>query len=168
MLDCKYFEFACPPYVGGQWVVQALARARLFTYQPIKSWHQAKQPWKNLSSPVLWISLVQHPLSWLYNWYASPMASKERFPEFRDYAAFVLEKEPRRLTNLLRGYPADCFLRREDLPQALETLLESFGIAPPNIPPPSRLYVPRHYLTEAQWEKLRETERELFERFDYF
>jgi hypothetical protein len=144
MIDYGLFHYAAPPRCANSWFKCAMGYAGLTSWvghtgdRNICSWYEHIP---HLSTPqkVLKVSLVRHPYSWLQSYYANYRNRKTRIPmvdrflplpcdSFDEFVRAYLHDIPGAVGEMFSSYEADTVLRLEDLPHAVDLLLESLGV----------------------------------------
>jgi hypothetical protein len=184
VFDYELFHFIAIPEMGLGWWNRACKISRLqcrFLSNTPLSW---KRSYKIPS-----VALIRHPCDWLfYTWYKEDGPNKwtymmQDFGEYKTFDDFVvayIERKPH-ILSLPYEYCqlADIVLRFEDMPYAFAETAKILG-ADPQLFQGSFFQVPtkdfglpiketsRPYWGDGLWEALVQTEKDVFELYDYY
>ena len=139
MLIYPQFDFAAPPCVYAHWFSHVCAKSGLCAESNFPG---PFKPSPNLTNGRMVLSIIRHPMTWLYAYFDTLKAKEIRVPEidiFRScyqgsqnrFPVFVdsyLRKCPGAITRMYQAYHATQVLRVEDLPGSAIELLQSVDI----------------------------------------
>lgn len=162
MIDYGPFEFAAAKHVGADWFCLAMQCCGF----PRFTSRDARPSWPlSSSSPKLRVSLIRHPVAWLQDVFSAD-------PEACCLEDHVLDHLPVPHMAMVLAYPADSFLRFEDLPGAFLELARSVGVNEGLLRHPLFSHVPLSDfplpLSQEVRARVVEANQEMCERFDYW
>ena len=136
MIDYGIFQFASPPRTATTWFRKVAFRAGLGE-RSAAGIHTPHEP----RGDVLRVSVVRHPADWLRSYYTTIqgghvgvgcvdkfMALAKGSYCLNDFLAGYLFKMPGAVGWMFDAYNADTILRVEDLPWAMQSILEGAGV----------------------------------------
>ena len=180
MIDYGSFLFACPPRTGTTWFVKACQLVGLgvgFT-------DKAHTPFCCKKDCNIKISLVRHPCNWITSCYSAVVNKDPCYlflgpftcldtTSLNSFVRDYLNKFPGYISILFSKYKADTYMRLEDMPWAFIEFAESLGSGLYNIDLCRNLK--KQNVTETLYfmkpeyrDKLRESDRLLYDTYDYY
>lgn len=176
-MDLVLFEYAAPPLVGRNWIVDVAC-----TSSAALHWNAPDmiEPWPlGSKGEKLRVSMVEHPISWLgFYWdMECPLLNNDfdtlslKYHEnvtafLQDYLASGVT-----LAAVYNRYEASVVQRIEDQPTAMAELLGSLNAPKSATDRMLKLPVPltsKHPIPEWAWPEIRRKEQEVFDRYEYW
>ncbi len=181
MIDFGTFQFACPPGIGGSWLLAAMRHVGV---PAVGGDGRMWTPFHGPNNDNVRVTAVRHPCRWLQKcrkmfFGISDDARKalsplDKIPLCRtsdEFAAKYMDQCPGVFGTIHHRYKADVTMRIEDQPWALIELLESLGV--PKERRNQCLRVPTTWkdcgmLGRDTRMKIMGAESDLCSRYDYF
>jgi len=170
VIDLDLFQFAAPQSTGVDYYLRVLKAVGLEVGLP----SEALEPWKEKekSKGILRVSLVRHPLDFMYKGWQLQKKQHPMTPNFCDcMLLYVRGNCSVNVAKIYESYDANVVQRWEDCPWALIEFFDSLGI-PRSLSMRARSVekevsvIPQ--LPKFLLEEFKQLEQEVYNRYDYW
>ncbi len=138
MIVYSSFQFAAPPRTGTAWFIEAMRCIGFETYQV----EQSQVPFDDNRQTPIRVSIVRHPVGWLYSYYLAlvsypPRPLRSVFLEFAgldfcsldDFITGYVQTRSGAIGRVFAQYEADTVMKLQDMPWALMEFAKSLELA---------------------------------------